>query len=610
MSAVSVLRRGLKWVGWPLLALIILILLLAAALDAGYLDGPFVKFIASAAKRQITVSGPLRLHVFSLHPRLTAEHVTIGNPPWTSSGAAAEIGKVTMVLDGARLAREFTIERLEIENATLHMIRDAAGHANWQLKNPDTSAPQGLPHIRSVSMVGARMFLNDALKHRLFDGTASALDGKGPDGAQPLHIEGKGQLNGRAVTFELTGDPLRTASDDRHYAFSFAERSSGSHLTGSGFLLEPFDLHYFDASFEANGADLKDLYYLTGTKLIDTGSYHFSGKLARRGFTSTFSSLAVNFGQSDLRGSVSIEASKGLSNIDADLNSQSLRLSDLGPRAAGRDPEPESAQTMLLSATTFDPSPLRAAKATVKYRARHVDWGRVTFNSVAVKMNVDHGVLAVTPLSADVLDGKLSVQLKIDARKEIPAINLDVRASDLQLGQYAHKASAPPSIEGPLGLRANLTGHGTSMHEFAASAEGTVAATLPGGTVRESLAELTGIDLRGLGLWLTKNTKEVPFRCGIATFQVHLGTLTAKNLVLDTQPVLIAGEGIAHLDTETLDFVLRGYPKSVRLFRLRSPILIRGTLKHPSVGIEPQDSKLVLVDRGSAKQADCESMLR
>jgi uncharacterized protein involved in outer membrane biogenesis len=204
----------------------------------------------------------------------------------------------------------------------------------------------------------------------------------------------------------------------------------------------------------------------------------------------------------------------------------------------------------------------------------------------------------------------LTAQLKIDARKEIPAVDLDVKIAGLQLGQYARKGTGPPAIEGPLDVRAKLTGHGKSMHEAAASAEGTVTATLPSGTVRDSFAELTGIDLRGLGLLLTKNTKEVPVRCGVASFQAHDGTLTAQNLVLDTEPVLIAGEGVAHLDTETLDFVLRGYPKSARFLQLRSPILIGGTLAHPSVGIQAHDSKLVLLDRGKTKDTDCESLLR
>ena len=113
-----------------------------------------------------------------------------------------------------------------------------------------------------------------------------------------------------------------------------------------------------------------------------------------------------------------------------------------------------------------------------------------------------------------------------------------------------------------------------------------------------------------MGLLLVKDKKEVPVRCGIASFQVHDGTLTAKNLVLDTEPVLIAGEGFIHLDTETLDLILRGYPKHVRFFQLRSPIVIHGTLKSPSIGIQAHDSKLVLMDPGKAKDADCGSLLQ
>jgi uncharacterized protein involved in outer membrane biogenesis len=610
MTAVSVWRRGLKWLLWALLALIVMVLLFAVALDAGYCQGTVVKFLAAHTQRQIRVDGPLRLRLLSLNPRLVAERVTIGNPPWTPSGIAAEAGKVTVVFETPRLGRDLEIASLAIEAATLHVIRDAAGHANWQMKNPDYNTPQGLPIIHALSLTEAHVLLDDAQKHRQFDGTVSAQDFQGPKGAQTLRLEGKGQLNGRPVSFEVIGDPLRSASPHQHYGFAFTERSSGSRLTGKGVLLEPFDMHYFDVTFEVNGADLKDVYYLTGTTLIDTGSFHISGKLARRGYTSSFTDLAVTSGQSDLHGSVSIELKKGQSHIDADLSSQSLRLADLGPRAAGRNPGTESSPPMLLSNATHDPSALRHMDGAVRFRARRVQAARVALETVSVKMTMDRGSLAVTPLSADVLDGKLNVQLKLDARKEIPVVDLDVRITGLQLGQYARKGGGPPAIEGPLGLRVNLTGHGKSVHEAAASAEGTVTATLPSGTVRESLAELTGIDLRGLGLLLTKNEQEVPVRCGVASFQAHDGTLTAKNLLLDTEPVLIAGEGVAHLSTETLDFVLRGYPKSTRFFQLRTPIVIGGTWAHPSVGIQARDSKMVLIDRGKAQDTDCEALLR
>jgi uncharacterized protein involved in outer membrane biogenesis len=609
MTGVSAWRRGLKWVIGAFLALIALALLLSVALDAGYLHGPLVKFLANGAQREIRVDGALRLHLLSRNPRLVAERVTIGNPPWTPPGVAVQADKISVVFETPRLGRFFEIASLDIVGATLHMFRDVPGHANWQLKNPDKVMPLGLPMVHALSVVDAHLFIEDAQKNRQFDGTVTAQDSNGPHGAQPLRIEAKGQLNGRPVNFELLGDPLRTASRGEPYAFTLSERSSGSHISAKGALNE-FSLLNLDASFEASGADLRDMYYLMGTKLIDTGAYHLAGKFSRRGNTASYSDLALTFGQSDIRGSASIALNKGLSRIDADLTSQSLHLADLGARAAGREPEPQSAQPLLLSDAAPDAGALRPMTARIRFRARRLAVGRFTLNTVEAKVTVDRGQLAVMPLTADVLDGKLAAQLKIDARKEIPAVDLDVRITGLQLGQYARKGTGPPALEGPLEVRAKLTGRGKSMHEAAASAEGTVTATLPSGTVRDSLAELTGIDLRGLGLLLSKNTKEVPVRCGVANFQAHDGTLTAQNLVLDTEPVLIAGEGVAHLDAETLDFVLRGYPKSVRFLQLRSPILIGGTLKHPSVGIQAHDSKLVLLDRGKTKDTDCESLLR
>ncbi len=611
MNASPRLRRGLIWVGWTLLAFAVLVVLAAVALDAGYLRGPLLKLLAAYSDRPIRVEGPLSVRIFSRNPRLVAEGVVIGNPAWTPAGSAATLGKVTVVFDAPRLGKELSIDRLQIDHATLHLIRDATGHANWQLQNPDRSAPHAMMIIRSLSMMDAHVLLEDAQKHRRFDGTISAHDATGAAGERPLSIEGKGELNGRPLSFEFSADPLRTASRNARYNFKFTESASGSHLTAGGFLQHGFDLRSYDATFEASGADLRDMRYLTGARLIDTGSYHLSGHLAWRAntSTSTFTDLSVKSGQSDLHGSVSINSPKGQFNLDGELESQLLRLSDLGPRAAGRDPEP-AANELLLSTATPDPTVLRLGKGTVQYRAQRLEAGRTALSAFAAKAGNDHGELTIAPVSAQIMGGNLTAQIKIDARKEIPAAHLEVRIKDMQLAQYPRKKAGPPPIEGSLAVKMDLTGRGKSLHDAAASVDGTLLASLPGGMVRESLAELTGIDLRGLGLLLAKDKKEVPVRCGIANFQAHDGTLTAKTLVLDTAPVLIAGEGFIHLQNETLDLILRGYPKHVRFFQLRSPIVIQGTLKSPKIGIQARDSKMVLFDPGKAKDADCESLLQ
>lgn len=606
MNRSLVVRRTLLGVGALLLILIAGIVFLGVALDTGHLRGPVTRFISARAGRPVTFGGALDIHMLSLHPRLTAERVTVGNPPWVAPGATAELGTVSLVLTDPWFGRPVGIEKLEIQDATLHLARDAAGHANWQWSPPGTQGGHLMPIIRSLTVSDAHVELDDERRHLQFRGIVS-LDERGSSAStRPLRIVGEGQLNGRSATFQIDGEPLAAASHAAPYHFTFTEHSNGTQLDGRGSLLHPFDFGQLDAEFKVTGPDLKDLYFLTGVTLIDTGAYHLSGNLARRGRRSVFSDLAVASGQSDMRGTVAIETADGRPQIEADLNSQLLRLADLGARAAGR--APEAGPPLLLSKATFNPVAARRADGTINFHARQVEIGRESLQAVAAKLTLDHGILVLAPLTGGVLEGRFSVHARIDATADDPAVALDLSLKDAQLGQLARKDSTQPPMEGLLQVRVVANGHGTSLHQAAASADGTVTAVIPGGLLRASLAELTGVDLRGVGLLLAKSTRETPVHCGVASFRAHEGTLTAQSLVIDTDSVLITGDGTIRLDTEALDLTLRGRPKSLRLLRVRSPMLVRGTLTHPSAGIQAGGS-LVFVDPGQAQDADCAGLL-
>ena len=496
-----------------------------------------------------------------------------------------------------------------MEAATFHLARDSAGRANWQLTEPGRSDNTDLPIIRVLSIPNAHFLLDDDLRHLKFDGTVSAEDDSATGGLPSLRLAGRGQLNGREASFEITGDPLATASHKQPYHFAFDERSSGSRLTGHGYLERPFDFDLFDTTFDVAGTDLKDLYFLTGVTLLNTGIYRLSGKLARRGTKSKFSDLALSSGQSDVKGAVSIDSSSGRPKFVIDLNSQTLRMSDLGERAAARISKSATSAPLLLSDSMFDPGTLRRGDAVVTFRAHRVDVGLVSLQEISAKATLDHGILAVAPLSGDVLEGKLVAYVRLDARPEVPAADVNLKIADLQLAQVNRKNSSQPPVEGPLQVHVMITGRGRSIHQVAASANGTATAALPRGAIRAALAELTGVDLRGLGLLISKSTQEVAIRCAVARFEAHEGTLTAQTLVVDTDPVLITGEGVIHLDSEGLDLALRGHPKSLRLFRLRSTVSVQGTLAHPSVNILGGKSVLVPIDPGRAKDADCTALL-
>jgi uncharacterized protein involved in outer membrane biogenesis len=624
MKSWLIIRRVLASTAVVAAAVFVGLALLCAALDAGYLHRPLIHWVIARVGRSIQI-GTLQTHLLSLEPRVTAEQVSIGNPPWTPAGVTADIDKIECVFRIPGFGHGFVFQRLEIIDAKLHLMRDAKGHANWQRTDPD-QGPQGdLPLIRSLAMRGAHVELDDALRHLQFNGTVSAQDVPGK-AAPPLVIQGQGELNGKQADFEITGDPLATASRNHAYGFAFAEQSSGSHLSGNGSLLRAFNFDAIDAAFSAAGQDLADLYILTGVSLINTGSYRLSGTVARRGTHTQFRDLTVTSGQSDVLVNVSVDSAGKRPKFAADFESSMLRTADLGLRAAGREHDPE-ADKLLLSNAVFSPSALRRGDWAVGFRARRIDVSRVSLHEVSARITIEHGVLTVAPMLAELLGGKLWAHLKLDARSDSPISDVDLKLAGAQLARFDRKDAGPPPAEGSLQARVSIRGEGRSIHQVAASADGTMTAVVTHGSIRTSLAELTGIDLRALGLMLAKDKQAADIRCGVAGFRAHAGTLSAQSVVLDTDPVLVTVEGQLRLDSESLDFALHGHPRSLRLFRLRAPVLVRGTLVHPAIGIEagkalaqtaeavalgvvltPLGGILAFVDPGLAKDADCAAL--
>ncbi|HEX3847840.1 MAG TPA: AsmA-like C-terminal region-containing protein, partial [Steroidobacteraceae bacterium] len=325
------------------------------------------------------------------------------------------------------------------------------------------------------------------------------------------------------------------------------------------------------------------------------------------------------------QGTVVVDSTADRSRARVDLRSRILRLADLGARAAGREP-PHQGPPLLLSDAAFNAKGVRRGDAVVTFHAQHVEAGRLDLTSVAGDMTIDHGVIAISPLSAALLQGKLTGRARVDATRDPPLADFDLKTSGLEIGDWPRKDGKPMGLQGLVQARARGNGRGVSIHQIAASSNGTLTAVLPHGSIRSSLAEMAGLDLKGL--LNAKSQDETGVRCGAASFEAHEGTLAAKTLLLDTDPVLISGSGTIRLDTEALDLALRGRPKAVRLFHVRAPLRIEGTLAHPSVSVEAQKSAgqaaaavalgailtplaaaLAFVDPGLAKNADCAALL-
>ncbi len=149
------------------------------------------------------------------------------------------------------------------------------------------------------------------------------------------------------------------------------------------------------------------------------------------------------------------------------------------------------------------------------------------------------------------------------------------------------------------------------------------------GQMRKAFAELMGVNIiPGLPEYLSKNPKQTDLRCAVATFDVQGGVMRAQQLVLDTGPVVLNGEGTVNLGDETIDLTLKGKSKKPRLIRVIAPFHVRGTLANPSFKVDPTPAIaqagvgvalgavisplaaiIPFLSPGGAKDADCAGLL-
>ncbi len=280
----------------------------------------------------------------------------------------------------------------------------------------------------------------------------------------------------------------------------------------------------------------------------------------------------------------------------------------------------------LMPDATLNVGRFRSIDADVSYRALSIRDAPIHLKAVSTRVKLDDGLMRAEPLALDLPQGRVSGYVQLDARKRQPVTDLDLRLSNGRLEQLvpvSFQGSTPYS--GSLVGRARLTGAGDSVHKAFANANGEVMLVAPGGEIRESIAQLLGVNvIKGLGLLFAKDKETTPIRCGVAHFQARNGTLSASQIVFDTGPVLVTGKGAIDMDTERLDFRLQGHPKKVQVIRLILPVTVGGTLLKPKVGVEagkaigqggvavalatvltPLAVILPFVDSGLAKDANC-----
>lgn len=603
------LRALPRW-GQGLLAAIVLVIgaiLIFLAQPNWNWARPMVASLASGrVHRPVRIDGDLRVHLFSFTPTATVGGLKIGQPDW---GAKAGLKPYLAEVDNLSVTAELmpvlvgriVLPHLQVDRPNVQLYQDKDGRANWDFSNgKNKGKPTKLPPIRNFIINDGHLTLTSVQRKLTFAGTVNAHE-KADAGGQAFNLSGDGSLNGNKFDLKATGGPLLNVRTSVPYPFDMAVRAGDTRITAKGKVLHPFNLGQIGAAVTVSGRNLADLYYLTGLTLPNTPAYRIAAQVTRNNRIYDIAGINGRVGGSDLEGTLKVDTSRNnRPYLTGDLRSRLLDFKDLGslfgatsanaPQGAeiSATPTAKTPARRLLPDATLDIERVRGMDARVRYRALAVKAiHNMPLRAVSLGIDLDHGLMILDPVEFSFPQGRLQGTARIDARNAVQQNSLDMRLTGLRVQDFIPNVGGSKPLEGILDARVKASGTGNSVHKAAASANGQLTLVMPRGTIRQSFAELMGVNAtKGLFQLLTKDPHQTDVRCGVADFQIRNGVMQASNAVFDTGVTRVNGGGTINLNDESLKLVFKGKPKKFRLIRINAPIVIGGHLSAPKFGID------------------------
>ncbi|HEX3096965.1 MAG TPA: AsmA family protein [Usitatibacter sp.] len=613
----------------------------------------WVEARASAAlHRQVQVD-TIRVHL-GWPPSVTFGRLRIANPPWATTPLLVDATDLAaQVLVPPLFAGKVVIPYLEARGAVAGLEMQGE-RASWRFGNESTNEPS-----------------------RIVLGIVKLADGKvrfvWPDQKTDLEILMKGSL-GAGGDLEATasgrfrGDEAKASARfpklDPQQAgagpieFSGEASAGRTHVAAQGMFRTEGDV--VDLRMKLSGATLKDLNHLVEIALPDTAPYSLDGHLMHNGDNWTFDGFKGKVGNSDLHGGLTYRTGGKRPFLRADLHSALLDFQDLGPligappgnkpgKVANAEQREKSAEREaneeLLPHTEFSVERWNVMDADVRLESKRIARPRaVAVESLDTHIILQDALLRLDPLDFGYAGGHIKSLVRIDGRKNPVQGHMDADVQGLKLaklfpeGNNGRDAGAATPAKGKmqdevqqaLGTlygRAKLDGTGRSVAALLGSSNGQMTLAVDGGHISRLIEELLKLHLvDALRLLGTRNS-QVELRCAVGGFEVKDGVVDPKAFVVDTTDSQVEVRGDVSLRDETLGLVVHPVPKDATFFSLRTPIDLKGTLRHPKVhphvgpiaarvagavalaAVNPALAILPFVDNGPGKDTDCGKLL-
>jgi uncharacterized protein involved in outer membrane biogenesis len=580
-------------------------------------------------------------------PELTARDVQIANPSWASQPQFARLDTVRFRLSPlALLAHRIRIPSLQLGQPNVDLERNTQGLATWDFSMPPNGAPSTWTlELGAIGFDRGQIALNDALgKIKLkinveplqqaipYDQivaqesadartqagkTAGAEAGKAVAKAESNDTDSESHAAASKTKYQFAwkadgtyqgvpasgsgriGAVLALQQTDQPFPVQARMQIGDSHIGLVGTLTDPTHLAALNLRLWFASSSMAKLYPIIGITLPDTPPFATEGRLKgefhRNGSHFSYQHFRGRVGGSDLSGDLDYSSAGARPKLSGTVQSKLLQFADLAP-LIGADSDTEKQQRgdavaqpadKALPVEPFRTDRWQAMDADINFSAASILRGsRLPIQSLSTHLTLNNGLLQLDPLNFGVAGGTVSSHVRLDGGTSPMQGKLQLQARHLKLKQLFPTFESMQTSLGEINGNADMGMRGNSIAALLDHASGELKLLMNDGAISKTLLETAGLNVGNIVIGKLFGDKTVKINCAASYLVATDGLFDARLFVLDTEDATVNVTGTANMANEQLNLDVVPHTKGVRIFSLRSPLYVRGTLKNPDVGVQ------------------------
>ncbi len=611
-------------IGVVFLLLAATVYIIFASYDYNTLKPEISRAFQDATGKELTLGGDISLKI-GLTPTLVVRDVTIQNAPWGSQPELARIKRLEIkVRFFPLLAHRLDLVRVILIEPELLLETDTSGKSNLATDVPvkDRTAEKGsdtggwgLSRITFEELrieKGRITYINQESKKRYMATVAVFTAGStGPLGGK-IRIEGRVAYN--EESFEITGTvgSLATFADPALvWPVSLKLSMGDAVLALDGSVNDPPARRGLKLYFSLKSKDPAVLSRLSGLSKLPRikGPLDISGRIVDTGKDSySITDLKIIEGDNDLGGSVDLNLAGEKPMVKATVSARKL---DLRPHI-GKGPDAVETSTGQGRIFSGEPLPFHAlskADVQVTLRASQVLLPEIGLNDVNMGLTLKDEILDVHSFKAVLGKGSVDARLTVKPRGKTVLLTSSVKIHKMDITYLANMVKAASGVEGNLDADIDISARGSSVAGLMGTLTGKAFFLMGKGRMHQKFIDLLGSDLpSNIFRLVNPFDKEKPYaaiNCFVGAFTMKNGLARATTLVLNTQYMVVVGDGTINLKTERLNLSLKPVPKEgigasligrlgISASELTRPFKLGGTLARPRLVIDPTQTGITL----------------